>query len=302
MDQAVQTNAEQGTALWHRERSQGIGGSEIAAIMGISPYTTAYKLWEEKTGRRQPENISNLPHVKRGINGEIVARIMIEREHNVSFKPKTWKIPGTHYRCSDDGYSLDIEVILEIKCMGKDKHEAMRIAAQTGDIKGIPEHYYVQCQYNLDISGAKECWFYSFAPEDETLHRVIVYPDPKLQAKIRKAVDKFWLEHVVPGIPPELSDGDYEAFSTEVYAKAAEEFTALKAEQARIEARLGELKDVILAEVGDRPAVRGHGLRIKTSERKGNIDYKSIPALKGIDLEHYRGKPIKVTQINLSAL
>ena len=34
---------------WLKERQKGIGGSDVAAILGMSPWRTPYKVWEEKT-------------------------------------------------------------------------------------------------------------------------------------------------------------------------------------------------------------------------------------------------------------
>ena len=38
-------------AAWLKEREKGIGGSEIAAIAGRSPWNTAYQIWLNKTGQ-----------------------------------------------------------------------------------------------------------------------------------------------------------------------------------------------------------------------------------------------------------
>jgi predicted phage-related endonuclease len=34
---------------WLKERREGIGGSEAAAILGMNPYMTNVELWEYKT-------------------------------------------------------------------------------------------------------------------------------------------------------------------------------------------------------------------------------------------------------------
>ena len=39
---------------WHRRRFNGIGGSEMASVLGISKYQSAYDLWLVKTGRKEP--------------------------------------------------------------------------------------------------------------------------------------------------------------------------------------------------------------------------------------------------------
>lgn len=36
---------------WLKERTKGIGGSDVATILGLNPYKTPLQLWEEKTGK-----------------------------------------------------------------------------------------------------------------------------------------------------------------------------------------------------------------------------------------------------------
>lgn len=36
---------------WLKLRTQGIGGSDVSAIMGQNPWRSAYRVWTEKTGR-----------------------------------------------------------------------------------------------------------------------------------------------------------------------------------------------------------------------------------------------------------
>jgi putative phage-type endonuclease len=205
---------------FHERRSKGIGGSEIASILGISPYRTAHSLWLEKTGRQMPDDISNKPHVIRGILGEEVCRAIIERDSLKRYLPKTWQGAKEHWLCSDDGYQVDDNEILEIKCMGKAKHEE----AASGL---VPEYYLVQCQWNLLVSGAARCWFVSFRPEDETMHKVEVLPDPTEQARIAAAVDNFWLNHVVADIPPGLGEGDVLEISRPEFIHLVKEYEAM---------------------------------------------------------------------------
>lgn len=67
-------NLTQGTQPWLDWRSQGVSATDIPVIMGLSPYKTAYRLWLEKTGRANPENLSGNPNVQRGVRLEPVAR------------------------------------------------------------------------------------------------------------------------------------------------------------------------------------------------------------------------------------
>ena len=44
---------------WLDYRRRGIGGSDAAAVLGLCPWKSNVRLWEAKTGLRQPEDISD---------------------------------------------------------------------------------------------------------------------------------------------------------------------------------------------------------------------------------------------------
>ena len=46
-------------AHWHELRAKAVGGSEVAALFGLSPFTTAYTLWHEKAGKVPREEFDN---------------------------------------------------------------------------------------------------------------------------------------------------------------------------------------------------------------------------------------------------
>ena len=47
---AIKT-AEMERDAWLQERTKGIGGSDVATVLGLNPYKTPLSLWEEKTGK-----------------------------------------------------------------------------------------------------------------------------------------------------------------------------------------------------------------------------------------------------------
>jgi len=55
---------------WLKARAGRIGGSEAAAIVGMSKWLTNVGLWELKTGRKTAEDISDNPLVKYGAAAE----------------------------------------------------------------------------------------------------------------------------------------------------------------------------------------------------------------------------------------
>lgn len=57
-------------SAWLSGRLNGIGGSDASAVVGMNPYKTNIELFEEKTGRRIPEDISEKPYVIYGKRAE----------------------------------------------------------------------------------------------------------------------------------------------------------------------------------------------------------------------------------------
>ena len=65
---------------WLEWRRQGIGSSDSASIMGTSPYTTPYQLWEEKLGRKRPEKNTRCKN-RNGLNQSERKPVYAEIQH-----------------------------------------------------------------------------------------------------------------------------------------------------------------------------------------------------------------------------
>ncbi len=51
---------------WLRDRESGVGASESPAVLGVSTYTSAFKLWCEKTGNADPDDLSSVECIQWG--------------------------------------------------------------------------------------------------------------------------------------------------------------------------------------------------------------------------------------------
>ena len=140
--------------LEHRRR---IGGSDAAAVMGLSPWKTNTELWEIKTGREKPEDISESPAVKYGTQAEQLLRELFALdfpELDVEYEPgNIWisdDLPFAH--ASLDGWvterSSGRKGVLEIKTttitsgMALDKWK-----------EKVPDYYYCQVIHYLLVTG-----------------------------------------------------------------------------------------------------------------------------------------------------
>lgn len=66
---------------WLEHRLNGIGGSEISAVIGCNPYMTNVDLWKYKTGQLETEDISDKSYVKYGTNAEPLLRELFKLDY-----------------------------------------------------------------------------------------------------------------------------------------------------------------------------------------------------------------------------
>ena len=129
--------------------------------MGLNKYKTTIELWEEKTGRKEAEDISNKPYVKYGTDAERHLRELfkldfpqyevIHEENTIIRHPKY-----PFLFASLDGGLKDKKTgemgVLEIKTTNiKNK-----IQSESWKNK-IPDNYYCQVLHYLNVTGYRIC-------------------------------------------------------------------------------------------------------------------------------------------------
>lgn len=141
---------------WLEERKKGIGGSDASIIVGLNPYKTNIELWEEKTGRKQAEDISEKPYVKYGVAMEdnlrqsfSIKHPEFEVIHEENAIVKHPKYPFLF--ASLDGILINKETgekgILEIKT------SAILRSMQKEKWKNkVPDNYFIQVLHYLNVT------------------------------------------------------------------------------------------------------------------------------------------------------
>ena len=281
---------EQGTSAWHNFRRLGVGGSDIPSVIGISPWKTVHQLWLEKTGQVEPEDLSNNYAVQRGVQNEPKARAELELITGLEFPPVLAVHPEYDFmRVSLDGQNDD--TLCEIKVPGKKTFDDAKNGV-------VADHYMAQIQYQLMVSGCKKAIYFCFNPEQGKHALINVAPDATYQDKIKAAVIKFWGQ-VKSNEAPELTDKDYKDVEGLEFSTLADAWKVLTSQLKPIEAQLKMVELKLKDYTKDHAAIRGCGIRILRSSRKGAVDYDKIPQLKCIDLEAYRKAPVTVRSITL---
>ncbi len=139
---------------WLKHRMQGIGGSEISAVVGLNPYMSNVDLWELKTGAVEPEDISDKPYIKYGTQAEPLLRELFKLdfpqyevfyEENNSFRNS--KFPWA--LASLDGWIRD-----ENGCVGVWECKTTNILQSMQKEKWnhqIPSNYYCQVLFYMAV-------------------------------------------------------------------------------------------------------------------------------------------------------
>lgn len=284
---------DQGSSEWLEWRRQGVGGSDVAALLGFSPWMTPRELWQEKTGRLT-RDVSN-PATQRGQWLESKARAQYELLADADMPPALVIHPDYPYmRVSLDGWNGELKRVLEIKCPGKEDH-AKALDGQ------IPEKYKYQVQYQMFVTGASSAHYFSFDGESGCI--VEVLPNIDLQYGLRNAVIEFWNEYVLKDREPAPIDREWVHLTDEKAVQIFSDFRRLSTQIAELEAQEKELRKVILARYAHlHPRLKCAGVEVLRTKRKGAVDWAAIPELSNVDLEKYRRESEDSFTIKLSKM
>lgn len=145
-------------ADWLKARISGIGASEAACVVGLSPYKTNVQLWEEKTGRKIAPDISDKPYVQYGNEAEKHLRALFALDfpqYQVDYDEFALISNNPDFPfafATLDGELTEIATkrkgVLEIKTT-----EIMRGGQWKEWENQIPQHYYIQVLHQLLATG-----------------------------------------------------------------------------------------------------------------------------------------------------
>ena len=152
----------QNDADWLKWRCDGIGGSDVPIIMGLSSYSTRKKLLMEKAKRLWKEQEYNYI-LELGHRAEEHQRKLLTVNSGVLFEDKVVDNPVIEskvypwLRASLDGYVprllnnvVGTPYIWEHKLVGRKKYEKIQ--------DGIcPDDFFVQIQHQLFVSATRRC-------------------------------------------------------------------------------------------------------------------------------------------------
>lgn len=146
---------EPGTTEWHAARATGIGGSEIAAVLGISPYDSPFSLWHRKRGQIGQAVETDVMYWGKKHEPTICDEFANRHPHLTITPSPTYAATGRPWHVvNPDRLAITADNTVELL-----EAKTSRDASDWGEegTDEIPVHYRAQCMWYLDALQAHTC-------------------------------------------------------------------------------------------------------------------------------------------------
>lgn len=199
---------------WLEARRLGIGGSDVAAILGLSKYKSPYQLWLDKTGRSALEDSTSEPAYWGNMLEDIVAKEYAKR-HGVKVQRVNQTIAHAEHdwmRANIDRAIINPDIAGNVRIKeGKlttdrileCKTANQYLAKLWGDeqSEAVPDYYLTQVQWYMGITGASLCGLGVLIGGQKFRSYQIAF-DPELFDMLKDECSKFWYSNVEDDVPP----------------------------------------------------------------------------------------------------
>lgn len=242
--QATSTN-EMTKKEWLLERRKGIGGSDVATVLGLNKYSSPYQLWLDKTGQLDIDesDVSEAAHFG-NILEEVVAKEFTERTDkrgrraNKIFRHADYPFLNANI----DRAIVGEDAILECKT-------ASTYLSDRWEGEEIPEQYICQVQHYLNVLDKQFAYIAVLIGGQKFVWKKIER-DQELIDIIQERLVEFWEVNVKQGIAPAIDGSNAtEDYIKERYAhsESGKEITLKKSIDGLIEKRteLQETKKIV---------------------------------------------------------
>ena len=180
-------------AHWHQLRARNVGGSEVAALFGLSPFTTSYTLWHEKAGKVPPAGFDN----QKTNWGKLIEPLIAgELAKSLNWKLEPSRVYHEHPTVPGMGCTLDFDVldnqwgpgIVETKVV----FDYADYKRDWSDDRA-PPNYELQAQHQMACTGRAWCAIAVWIAQTATLAPALIRrPSLKVVPDIETRVAAFW--------------------------------------------------------------------------------------------------------------
>lgn len=251
---------------WLLDRRRGIGGSDVATILGLNKWKSAYQLWLEKTGQVELDHTDSEPAYWGNVLEEVVAKEFQERTGlKVRRRNQVFEHPLHPFlRANIDRDVVGEKAVLECKT-------ANQFLAKEWEGEEIPLSYLCQVQHYMNVMNYDHAYIAVLIGGQKFVWKRIERDQELIDMITERLVD-FWETNVVEGVEPPVDGSKATSeFLNERYSEDGTEETTLPAEfdglieyrkQLKedvdlITGKISEVDNQIKSELGKKDAVIG---------------------------------------------
>ncbi len=268
-------------------RRAGLGGSDAAAALGLSPWKTQLELYLEKTGQAPEAEPSEAMQwglrlesaVARAAGERLGARLR-RRRVTLARRERPWMLAHV------DREVVGRKAILEIKTAARRDGEW----GEEGSDR-VPRHYLCQAAHYLAVKRWETCWLAVLFLAERRLALYEIRRDADLEAALVAAESRFWHDRVLARVPPDPRDAadarrrwkvsrDGAAEADERTLESLRDLRRTRAELRSLEARRDELERAAMQRMGEaselvHPAT-GETLATWRASARRSVDVKAL--------------------------
>ena len=180
---------------WLNLRKTGIGGSDAGAVCGLNPYSSAMKVFQEKTSSEVEVTDNESMRIGRDLEDYVAKHFMEATGLKV-------RKSNFMYRSVEHPFMLaDIDRVVVGEDAGLECKTASAYSADKWADGNIPLHYLMQCYHYMAVTG-KRFWYLAVVIlGKEFLYHKLEWNEELIQNLIN-IEGEFWNEHVVKGVIP----------------------------------------------------------------------------------------------------
>ena len=199
------------------ERKNYIGGSDAAAILGLSRFSTPLKVWGEKTGNLPTEDISEKLRVKLGnkLEQTVAELFMEETGKELVRRNETIYHPSYKFLAAN----IDRKVIGERA--GFEAKTTGSYSYRDWEGEEIPQEYIFQCLHYLAVTGWDRWYIACLIGNQKFVWKEIVRDEKVINEIIKKEIH-FWREFILKKQMPMQITRDDEDVLAKLFPNAAE--------------------------------------------------------------------------------
>lgn len=206
---------------WLRLRKAGIGGSDAGAICGVNPYSSAMKVFHDKTSEEVEEQDNEAIRIGHDLEDYVAQRFMEATGLKV-------RKSNFMYRSKEHPFMIaDVDRLVVGEDAGLECKTASAYNADKWADGNIPLHYVMQCYHYMAVTGKRTWYIAAVILGREFTYRKLEWDD-ELISRLIGIEEDFWNNHVVPGTipPPDGSEACDEVI--EQYFHTAKKASAIK--------------------------------------------------------------------------